>query len=524
MPYIAGPQPFGMLTNALSGVAAGTKDFAQLKVKRDSLRQDQAQHGDKMAMALHQLDTQISEANLDRTQRAELEHARNELNAKLTREGYVSAERRARISIQPGMARVAERRRQFNYLKTQAAQQDNAINEYVNTLPPLPTVTQVTPLRAGASPEDVAEFERLTGEAGLQQQDRASAIAQQTDWLAVQLAGPGGGAITPQLRKRAAAIIADKSGFSTRVYTRAQNIALAKRGQFAGGPWEGATQTSKGYQTPYGLVETAGGSFPKFEVPYMHTQFGRSAGGEVLVTKDEMEAVYADTKSMAGQQKIKQFRDLDVRLATLERIDESALARQFGVALMGMDSQRASYARLVMDDWTDQWKVYQDRPHNQEVTVKEAAAFQKLSQHLDYAMGNQNGQMQNAASVAMQYARNQQTAMLPSGESIADWTAGTARSTESLGGRGLSPADLMKQALEAQPTRTQLSQDYDYEDQLIDQWDAVIGGGGFDLRARHKPETLPQMIGFEEKGFVLTQDNLDLLRRRDPFAKPEGQE
>lgn len=511
MPYIAGPQPFGMLTNALSGVAAGTKDFAQLKIKRDSLRQDQAQHSDKMAMALHQLDTQISEANLDRTQRAELEHARNELNAKLTREGYVSAEKRSRIAAGPGHARVAENRRQFNHLQTQAAQQDNAINQFVNTLPPLPKVTQVTPLRAGASPEDIAEFERLTGEAGLQQQSRASAMVQQTDMLATQLAGPGG-EITPQLRNQAAAIIANKSGFSTRVYTRAQNIALAKRGQFAGGPWEGATQTSKGYQTPYGLVETAGGSFPKFEVPYMHTQFGRSAGGEVLVTKDEMEAVYADTKSMAGQQKIKQFRDLDVRLATLERIDESALARQFGVALMGMDSQRASYARLVMDDWTDQWKVYQDRPNNQEVTVKEAAAFQKLSQHLDYAMGNQDGQMQNAASVAMQYARNQKTAMLPTGESIADWTAGTARSAESLG--GFSPADLMKQALEAQPTRTQLSQDYDYEDQLIDQWDAVMGGG-WDLREKHKPATMEQIMG---------GGSTALTRRRDPFAKPEGQE
>ena len=494
--FVSGQNQFALLANAFTGAAKGAQDFAKLKMQRDQMAQQQRQFDDNLALGFSRLDEQIRQFDVGTAEHSRLTELSQELKLKMSREGYVAAEQRSRIAAGPGHARVAEQTRQFDYLKTQAAQQDNAINQFVTTLPPLPTVDDVEipqELKAGdASPESMAELERLTALRQSAEQRRNSAIVQQTDWLAAQLSGPKG-QITQELRKRAAAIISDKEGYSRRVYTRAQNLASAKRGQLSGGAWEGAREAAGGWETPYGFVSTATGEAAQFEVPYQHKQFGLSEDGSIKVTAAAMESVYADTKSPAGQQKIKQFQDAGVGLFTMEKLNEEALARQFEVVIAGMDPGRALFARSAMDDWVDQYDSYQGRPVNQEINKLETAQFERAGSRLDSIMGNTNGQMRKASQVAMQYARTHTEDLLSEGGVVGTWADGTARAVDVAGN---NPAVQLRAAVasEASQAATRLLPEAEYHDDIIDAWDAAIGGIN-DAARRRATASVEEMMG-----------------------------
>jgi hypothetical protein len=147
-----------------------------------------------------------------------------------------------------------------------------------------------------------------------------------------------------------------------------------------------------------------------------------------------------------------------------------------------------------MDSWNDHLSVYQDRPNNREVSEGDAADFLKVAMDLDEVMGNTDRQMQTAAHVAMQYTREHPATVMPAtGVEIGgDWVAGTANAADMAGG---STATLIRNALLAQSQSTRLNPNYDYEDQLIEQWDAVIG-----TQVTHKSATMEQMMGQQAGG------------------------
>lgn len=499
MAYVAGANSFAMLANSLTGVAQGTRDFAQLKMKRDAMAQDQAQHNDRIGLALRQLDEQINQANLDRTQRAELEKARNELNAKLTREGYVSSEKRARIAAGPGHARVAEQRRQYNYEQQQRVNQDGAINAWVNTLPPLPpSAVAPEPLRAGASPADITEFERLTQQSQMIDERRRRAVSGQAEQLAAQLAGPTG-EITPALRAKATAIISDKEGFSRRVHARTAAHAQAKRAGMSGGPWKRQQYDPRTMAGRLQASMDTASEFPKFEPAYQNKSFYGSTdpkGEQALPSMTEAQYAAAlkdpqaknriDQAALAGNPIVRQ---------NIEKLDLIETTRRFQAQIGLMPYEQASEAQVLFDKWTARYDAYLTRAGGEMIEESAMKDWQNDAKMLDYMMGNTDRQFENAAITSARYD-SAKGRLIVDGVEIGGtgkgWAPGTVRA-EDVG--DLSPGQIMRDALS--PTRvTDPDVDYDYEDQLIDQWDAAVGGGRYQLaEAGRRPATMEEMMG-----------------------------
>lgn len=93
MAYIAPVDKFAMLNNALGGVSKGLTDYAAVKLETNKMAQQQAQFDQQMNLAFTKLDEQIRQFDVGTEQHERLTKAKMDLEATLTREGIVSAEK-----------------------------------------------------------------------------------------------------------------------------------------------------------------------------------------------------------------------------------------------------------------------------------------------------------------------------------------------------------------------------------------------------------------------------------------------
>lgn len=106
--FVAGQNQFALLANAFTGAAKGASDFASLKLKRDQIDESARQFDENLEFGFTKLDEQIRQFDVGTSERARMESARNDLKKKLTREGFVSAQRQSTIAAGPGHGRNLE--------------------------------------------------------------------------------------------------------------------------------------------------------------------------------------------------------------------------------------------------------------------------------------------------------------------------------------------------------------------------------------------------------------------------------
>ena len=106
--FVAGQNQFALLANAFTGAAKGASDFASLKLKRDQIDESARQFDENLEFGFTKLDEQIRQFDVGTSERSRMESARNDLKKKLTREGFVSAQRQSTIAAGPGHGRNLE--------------------------------------------------------------------------------------------------------------------------------------------------------------------------------------------------------------------------------------------------------------------------------------------------------------------------------------------------------------------------------------------------------------------------------
>ena len=121
MAYIAPKDNLKLLSNALGGAAKGAQDFATLSLEKRRIDESSRQFDENLEFGFKKLDEQIRQFDVGTDQRERLEQARLELQGKLTREGYVSAEKRSEISKQATLGAASIRAREMTKDREQAA-------------------------------------------------------------------------------------------------------------------------------------------------------------------------------------------------------------------------------------------------------------------------------------------------------------------------------------------------------------------------------------------------------------------
>ena len=81
--FVAGPNKFALLANAFTGAAKGANDFAELKQRSDTLKEQKRQHDDNLKFGFEKLDEQIRQFDVGTSEKSRLEGLALEARHKL---------------------------------------------------------------------------------------------------------------------------------------------------------------------------------------------------------------------------------------------------------------------------------------------------------------------------------------------------------------------------------------------------------------------------------------------------------
>lgn len=107
-----GGTDFSILAEAFSGAAKGAHDFAQLKMRRDQMAQQQSQFDQQLALNFTKLNEQIRQFDISAEMKERMQKEANALQATLSREEMVSAEKRTGMQARATRAAAAMRARE----------------------------------------------------------------------------------------------------------------------------------------------------------------------------------------------------------------------------------------------------------------------------------------------------------------------------------------------------------------------------------------------------------------------------
>lgn len=219
--FVAGQNQLAMLANAFSGATKGAQDFAQLKMKRDQMAQQQAQFDAQLDLGFKKLEEQINSANLDREQRANLQSQMVEARSKWVTQQEEGALERTQVQ-QAGATRrkgmeVAERRRARTFEQQMNQRKGSATLQFMDILEPLASV-----------PEDPSDptYAAMVQKRERQIQEQTKLVAQ--SWMGDSKLPPDQATLN-----QARAAVEDKEGFRFNVVEEARKWALAKSARYS---------------------------------------------------------------------------------------------------------------------------------------------------------------------------------------------------------------------------------------------------------------------------------------------------
>ena len=218
-----------ILSNALTGVSKGINDANAVKLRSIQIQDQRNQFEQQLDLNFKKLDEQIRKANMDDATRREmqqlridaadaLQDKRIESSEKMTREGFVSAEKRARISAGPAYDRNARDQAWREHQSRMSANESRAIRDFLVGMPdvgPPPDLNDFD-----GNPESFSYVSAVAA-----YNDR---IKGNTDMLAQQLAGFGG-TVDSATRRKAQEIVLNPEEFEKRYIQDHQAYHSAKQ-------------------------------------------------------------------------------------------------------------------------------------------------------------------------------------------------------------------------------------------------------------------------------------------------------